>query len=266
VFAFTLRHVVIDMDVPDEKTCQENRGWLEVYRSLIQKWAELAIEELDKDRDRIPTVDILEQLYFRSKWEKYVDVIMSTNKIMERYRSEREKIELIAWMFGDSLGIPGSSIPLDVERRLDWYRNRLGSRFERTVKETFSGFGIASPIEQLFVMEWHYQQVEQRYGVKLQPQRKISTDVGEFSIDFVVKRHGSGVLPLAIELDGHDFHEKTKAQASWDRKRERSIIRAGYLVVRFTGHEIVQDVEKCVQEVVGLVGAPTLKAFQGALA
>jgi very-short-patch-repair endonuclease len=241
------------MDIPDEKTCQENQGWLQVYRSVIQKWAELAIEELDKDRERVPTVDILEQLYYRSKWEKYVDVMMSTNRIMKRYQGEREKIELIAWMFGDSLGIPGSSIPVDIERRLDWYRNRLGVRFERTVRETLSGFGVASPIEQLFVMEWHYQQVEQRYGIKLQPQKTISTDVGEFNIDFVVNRN---VLPLAIELDGHEFHEKTKAQASWDRKRERSIIRSGYLVVRFTGHEIFQDVEKCVNEVIGLIGTP----------
>jgi very-short-patch-repair endonuclease len=81
--------------------------------------------------------------------------------------------------------------------------------------------------------------------------------VGDFNIDFVVKRHGNGVLPLAIELDGHEFHEKTKAQASWDRKRERSIVRSGYLVVRFTGHEIFQDVEKCVKEVITLIGTPT---------
>jgi len=157
------------MDIPDEKTCQENQGWLQVYRSVIQKWVELAIEELDKDRERVPTVDILEQLYYRSKWEKYVDVMMSTNRVMKRYEGEREKIELIAWMFGDSLGIPGSSIPMNIERRLDWYRSRLGARFERTVRETLSGFAVASPVEQLFVMEWHYQQVEQRYQIKLQP-------------------------------------------------------------------------------------------------
>ena len=179
--------------------------------------------------------------------------MMYSSRIVERYKGDREKLELIAWMFGDSLGIPGSSIPVDIERRLDRYKNRLGSRFERIVRETLAGFGIASPIEQLFVMEWHYQQVEQRYGVQLQPQKRVSTDAGDFSIDFVVKRHGNSALPLAIELDGHDFHEKTKAQASWDRRRERSIVRSGYLVVRFTGHEIFQDAEKCVKEVSELI-------------
>ncbi len=241
------------MNFPDKNISRENQGWLEVYRALIKKWAELVIQELDRDRDRIPTVDILEQLYYRSKWEKHVEVMMCSSRIVERYKGDREKLELIAWMFGDSLGIPGSSIPVDIERRLEWYKNRLGSRFERIVRETLAGFGIASPIEQLFVMEWHYQQVEQRYGVQLQPQKQVSTDAGNFNIDFVVKRHGSGLLPLAIELDGHEFHEKTKAQASWDRKRERSIVRSGYLVVRFTGHEIMRDVEKCVKEVSELI-------------
>jgi very-short-patch-repair endonuclease len=236
------------MSIVDEKTSQENQKWLDVYRMVIQKWLELAIDELDKDQARIPTVDILDQLYFRSKWEKYVEVMMSTNTVMKRYEGEREKIELVAWMFGDTLGIPGSSIAFDVERRLDWYKARVATRFDRIVRETLSGFGVASPIEQLFVMEWHYQQVEERYGVKLQPQKKLSTDVGDFDIDFVIERRGD-LLPLAIELDGHEFHEKTKTQASWDRRRERSITRSGYLVIRFTGHEIFQNTKKCIEEV-----------------
>ena len=244
------------MDIPDEKTCQENQRWLDSYRAVIEKWLEFAIDELDQDRARVPTVDILEQLYYRAKWEKYVDVMMSTNTVLKRYEGEREKLELVAWMFGDSLGIPGSSIPVDIERRLYWYKSRVSARFERTVRETLSGFGVASPIEQLFVMEWHYQQMEERYGVKLQPQKKLSTDIGEFDIDFVIDLRKSGSLPLAIELDGHEFHEKTKAQAAWDRRRERSITRSGYLVIRFTGHEIFQNLEKCVHEVGALLGEP----------
>jgi very-short-patch-repair endonuclease len=248
--------LVSAMNVPDEKTCQENAGWLNVYRMVMKKWLELAIDELDKDQARVPQVDILEQLYYRAKWEKYVDVMMATNTVLKRYEGEREKIELVAWMFGDSLGIPGSSIAFDVERRLDWYKARIAKRFDRTVRETLSGFGVASPIEQLFVMEWHYQQVEERHGVELQPQKKLVTDTGEFNIDFVIDRKAAGLLPLAIELDGHEFHEKTKTQASWDRKRERSIVRAGYLVIRFTGHEIFQDAGKCVREVSALLPAP----------
>jgi hypothetical protein len=78
-------------------------GGLDVYRTVIKKWLKLAIDELDKDQARVPTVDILEQLCYRAKWEKYVDVMMSTNTVMKRYESDREKVELVAWMFGDSL-------------------------------------------------------------------------------------------------------------------------------------------------------------------
>jgi very-short-patch-repair endonuclease len=105
-------------------------------------------------------------------------------------------------------------------------------------------------------MEWHYQQVEERYGLKLHPQRKLSTDLGDFNIDFVIDRMHLGLPSLAIELDGHEFHEKTKAQASWDRKRERSITRSGYIVIRFTGHEVFQDAQKCVEEVCAFFRTP----------
>jgi hypothetical protein len=77
------------MDLPDEKTCQENQRWLDSYRAVIEKWLEFAIDELDKDRARVPTVDILEQLYYRAKWEKYVDVMMSTNTVLTGAKEAR---------------------------------------------------------------------------------------------------------------------------------------------------------------------------------
>lgn len=155
-------------------------------------------------------------------------------------------------MFGETLGFDGSKIPMDIQRRLEWYKTRVATQFERSVKETFAAYGVGSPIEQLFVMEWHFQRVSERFGVTLRPQARVSTDAGQVNIDFVVNR-ANGLLPLAIELDGHEFHEKTKAQAAHDRKRERSIVRSGYLVVRFTGHEIFQDAAVCVKEVVDLI-------------
>ena len=33
-----------------------------------------------------------------------------------------------------------------------------------------------------------------------------------------------------MECDGHDFHERTKEQASSDKKRDRSLQAAGFLV------------------------------------
>lgn len=46
---------------------------------------------------------------------------------------------------------------------------------------------------------------------------------------------------VAIECDGHDFHEKTKEQAQRDKRRDRDLQRLGWRVVRFTGSEICRD-------------------------
>jgi len=68
--------------------------------------------------------------------------------------------------------------------------------------------------------------------------------------DFVV-----GPIPhdpakeIVVECDGHDFHERTKAQAEKDRKRDRRIQARGYKVFRFTGSEIHRDAFQCAAEV-----------------
>lgn len=54
---------------------------------------------------------------------------------------------------------------------------------------------------------------------------------------------------LAIECDGFDFHDRTPQQASYDRARDRELVRFGATVIRFTGSEIYRDVEQCAKEV-----------------
>jgi hypothetical protein len=53
---------------------------------------------------------------------------------------------------------------------------------------------------------------------------------------------------MIIECDGHDFHERTKEQAKKDRSRDRFLQSLGYLVFRYTGHEIWKDVFSCAHE------------------
>ena len=92
----------------------------------------------------------------------------------------------------------------------------------------------------------------------------IQPKVGKFRIDFVVgriapdidwKQKDTGVeslrrLPLiAIECDGHDYHERTKEQAAKDRSRDRILLADGLRVVRFTGSEIYRDANSCAAEV-----------------
>lgn len=55
---------------------------------------------------------------------------------------------------------------------------------------------------------------------------------------------------IAVEVDGHDFHERTKAQAQHDKSRDRIFQQLGYLVFRYTGSEVWSDPINCAKEVI----------------
>lgn len=58
------------------------------------------------------------------------------------------------------------------------------------------------------------------------------------------------VRHAVVEVDGHDFHEKTKAQAKHDKQRDRQLQAHGYPVYRFTGSEVYSDPFACAGEVI----------------
>jgi hypothetical protein len=55
-------------------------------------------------------------------------------------------------------------------------------------------------------------------------------------------------IRFVVELDGHDFHEKTKEQARRDKARDRELSSLGWRVLRFTGSEVFADAGKCMRE------------------
>lgn len=67
-------------------------------------------------------------------------------------------------------------------------------------------------------------------------------------LDFAFGYPGSK-SPLAVEIDGHDYHERTKEQARRDKSRDRLLTRHGWRVLRFTGSEVFADVATCWAEV-----------------
>lgn len=56
-------------------------------------------------------------------------------------------------------------------------------------------------------------------------------------------------VKIAVECDGHEFHEKTKQQAARDKRRDRELTKMGWSVVRFTGSEVFNDPKKCIAEI-----------------
>jgi very-short-patch-repair endonuclease len=59
---------------------------------------------------------------------------------------------------------------------------------------------------------------------------------------------------LAVECDGHDFHERTREQATRDRGRDRSLMNLGIPVMRFTGSEISRNADACAAEIHAYLG------------
>lgn len=71
-----------------------------------------------------------------------------------------------------------------------------------------------------------------------------------YVIDIVLAAYGGTMAPcIAIECDGHDYHERTKEQAARDKSRDRQLLRDGWLVMRFTGSEIYNYPRECVAEI-----------------
>ena len=76
-----------------------------------------------------------------------------------------------------------------------------------------------------------------------------TVSAGSFDVDFVVYSEKENKRLCGIEIDGHEFHEKTKEQATHDKKRERAIVLSGLTILRFTGSEIVRKCKSCIDEV-----------------
>lgn len=82
------------------------------------------------------------------------------------------------------------------------------------------------------------------------PQVEVRKIRFSYRVDFLAMAiFGGNSRKLAIECDGHAFHEKTKEQAQRDKERDRALLSYGIPVMRFTGAEIWKDPMKCVGQV-----------------
>lgn len=56
-----------------------------------------------------------------------------------------------------------------------------------------------------------------------------------------------------VEIDGHEWHEKTKEQARADKEKERMYLKSCYIPVRFTGSEVYHNAKMCVKELFEII-------------
>lgn len=87
------------------------------------------------------------------------------------------------------------------------------------------------------------------------PQKEIALPAFTAHVDFAILRKATPtrLVRIALELDGHNFHQRTKEQVTRDYRRGRELARAGWIVIRFTGSEIYRDAGACALEVSGIL-------------
>jgi len=84
------------------------------------------------------------------------------------------------------------------------------------------------------------------------PQYTIEISNKNYRIDFVVCDCKSGI-EIAVECDGHEYHEKDKKQAKKDKKRDRLLQKDFGAVMRFSGSEIYKKPHQCADEIFELI-------------
>jgi very-short-patch-repair endonuclease len=170
--------------------------------------------------------------------------------------SERRKIVDNVWAF------------LDKASAL--YARMEEERFAQEMHSNMLDCGLQSPLEDLFWVACHvlckaeYKDInpdpagatckeQLPEGVYITPQAKI----GNYHVDFLLEQIGIApediYTPVIVELDGHDFHDKDKRQRSYEKARDRFLVKKGYRVLHFTGSDVVADPFKVAYEVLEML-------------
>jgi very-short-patch-repair endonuclease len=76
-------------------------------------------------------------------------------------------------------------------------------------------------------------------------QSNIEGYIADFVVSFILP---SIDIDYVIEIDGHDYHEKTKEQASRDKKRDRKMQSLFNTVFRYTGSDVYTDTYGSVKD------------------
>lgn len=88
--------------------------------------------------------------------------------------------------------------------------------------------------------------------VSLTPQITINKDNLTFRVDFLISCYhwnNKDMVEFCVEVDGHNFHEKTKEQAIRDKFRDRTLQKWGYKVIHYTGSEVYKDPYRIVADI-----------------
>ncbi len=126
-----------------------------------------------------------------------------------------------------------------------------------------------SPVEVIFLVWWKMEAAMRALshdptGLDLFPQCETKAENNKsYRLDFVVRpedvdewlesvNRGIRFPDIAVEIDGHEWHERTKEQVAYRNQRDRALQSVGWKVFHFSGSEVVRRPLECVTEVMDL--------------
>lgn len=145
----------------------------------------------------------------------------------------------------------------------DYGMSRWSQRFVSAIEALIPASGCESPIEAAFFAWWHaYVDVHGLNDVLvLKTQHDVVARDNTYRLDFVIwpmdfPEVGAWadlyeIVPpeIGVELDGYEFHERTKEQVALRNKRDRDLTAAGWTILHFSGSEFVRHPERAIEEV-----------------
>lgn len=163
----------------------------------------------------------------------------------------------------------------EVVNNVQAFLDKTSAEVGRMKAEEFSSFArwiiqddLKSPIEDLFFIAFCAQVEAEKHdlnplhgrgidgelkegdGIFIKPQFQI----GFYRADFLVyNTYCRTRVPVLVELDGHNFHDRDKHQRAYEKARDRFFVKHGFKVLHFTGSEIVADPHKAAFEVLSVI-------------
>ena len=137
-------------------------------------------------------------------------------------------------------------------------------KFIRTSDGMLRHFPVHSPIEATFYTWWGallatHEINESEFSLGKQTQ--IECAGRQYRLDFSIvpdvtreglsKQSGVPLPKIAVECDGHDYHERTREQVIERNERDRMLQANGWIVLHFSGSELHRDAYHCVLSVYG---------------
>jgi hypothetical protein len=159
----------------------------------------------------------------------------------------RDRVGQAAELLGETMKM---LLNAHVERHaMEW------TAFESPIEIIFFSWWVAFDVAH---SAWHMGNIRGPM-LHLSTQREITIGASKYRLDFVVvptsrtddeHRLRDELFPkVAIELDGHDFHEKTKEQVTYRNRRDRDLQAAGWRVFHISGSELARRPRDATQEV-----------------